>query len=356
MERFQTPKLNFILIAIFVNKDALNWRKKFSYKLQCLRAASYLRTENFPIQEQGMSWQRLRGSISLKKNMTHRWLVRAIFVWPWNENARTKQKQQTNGNRAIWLVYRTDTNARGFWLVKRTLGWKNFMPENFLEINRYFALTSYCNTIGQSNNAFSILGFFGRKTKSPCFDLFIHWLIKQITKTYTETTFQAHTKIALPRVSTSERSHLFITQSEQEKFPSVSELANRLAQLTNKAGFKHDWKCFLFKRYDVFLKHLRVINSQISTCRWGLRCWILKWQTTTCFNVALTIFLKRHCNWISWVQRMCPPWNERYRGWDHDKVSSYLRKAFTCGRLPAICGSHLRVCCRRWLLAELWVC
>ena len=33
------------------------------------------------------------------------------------------------------------------------------MPENFLEINWYFALTSYCNTIGQSNNAFSILGF-----------------------------------------------------------------------------------------------------------------------------------------------------------------------------------------------------
>ena len=84
--------------------------------------------------------------------------VRAIFVWPWNKKARTKKKQQTNGNRAIWLVYGTDTNARGFWLVKRTLGWKIFMPENFLEINRYLALTSYCNTIGQSNNTFSILG------------------------------------------------------------------------------------------------------------------------------------------------------------------------------------------------------
>ena len=83
----------------------------------------------------------------------------AIFLWPRNENARTKQKQQTNGNKAIWLVYRMDTNARGFWLVKRTLGWKNFTSKNFLEINRYFALTSYCNTIGQSNNAFSILGF-----------------------------------------------------------------------------------------------------------------------------------------------------------------------------------------------------
>ena len=26
--------------------------------------------------------------------------------------------------------------------------------------------------------------FFGGKTKKPCFDLFTHWLIKQITKTY----------------------------------------------------------------------------------------------------------------------------------------------------------------------------
>ena len=26
--------------------------------------------------------------------------------------------------------------------------------------------------------------FFGGKTKSPCFDLFIHWLIKQMTNTY----------------------------------------------------------------------------------------------------------------------------------------------------------------------------
>ena len=79
------------------------------------------------------------------------------------------QKQQTNENRAIWLVYRTDTNARVFWLVKQTVGWKNFMPENFLETNQYFALTSYCNTIGQSNHAFSILGFFWRENKEAMF-------------------------------------------------------------------------------------------------------------------------------------------------------------------------------------------
>ena len=112
--------------------------------------------------------------------------------------------------------------AHGFWLVKRTLGYiyiiyiyihiyiyiyiyikkkkakqnKNkiiiiiiiiktkkqktkIMPVNFREINRY-VLTSYCNTIGQSNNASSILlVFFGQKTKSPCSDLFTHWLIKK---------------------------------------------------------------------------------------------------------------------------------------------------------------------------------
>ena len=32
-------------------------------------------------------------------------------------------------------------------------------------------------------------------TKNPCFDLFIHWLINQIT--LTETIFLGHTKIAL---------------------------------------------------------------------------------------------------------------------------------------------------------------
>ena len=73
------------------------------------------------------------------------------------------------------------------------------MPENFLEINWYFAATSYCNTIGQSNKAYSILGFClaGKRSVHECFVLFIHWLIKQIKRTLTETIFQGNTKIAL---------------------------------------------------------------------------------------------------------------------------------------------------------------
>ena len=107
-----------------------------------------------------------------------------IFVWLWSENARTKQKQQTSENRAIWFVCRTDTNARGFgWLSKR-LAEKTSCPKNFLEINRYFALTSYRNTIGQSDNAFFILRFSLAGKRGVYVWSFIHWVIKQITNSY----------------------------------------------------------------------------------------------------------------------------------------------------------------------------
>ena len=127
-------------------------------------------------------------------------VFREIFVWPWNENTRTKQKQLTKGKRAIWLVYRTDTNASGFWLVKQTLGWKTFMPENFPEINRYFALTSYCDTTGQSNNAFYILRFsLAEKEEAMFWSFHIYSLAdKTNNKILTETIFrQGHKKIAL---------------------------------------------------------------------------------------------------------------------------------------------------------------
>ena len=62
---------------------------------------------------------------------------------------KNKDNKRTEIDRFDWFIERIQTRV-GFWLVKRTLGWKNVMPGNFLEINRYFALTSYCNTIGQS--------------------------------------------------------------------------------------------------------------------------------------------------------------------------------------------------------------
>ena len=71
---------------------------------------------------------------------------KAIFVWPWNENSRTKQKQQTNGK------LRSDVILQNDWPIEQCL--------------------------------LHIRVSFGGKRKRPCFDLFIPWLTKQITNTY----------------------------------------------------------------------------------------------------------------------------------------------------------------------------
>ena len=68
-----------------------------------------------------------------------------------------KKREQNRNNKRMeivrfdWFIEGTQTRVAVGWLNERS-GEKNFMPKNFLEINRYFALTSYCNTIGQSNS------------------------------------------------------------------------------------------------------------------------------------------------------------------------------------------------------------
>ena len=100
--------------------------------------------------------------------------ARAIFVLEMKTCEQNRNNKQTEIERFVWFIERI-----------QTLGWKNFMPENFLEINRYFTLTSYCNTIGQSNNAFSLLGFsLAGKRRVHVSIFFIRWPIKQITNPY----------------------------------------------------------------------------------------------------------------------------------------------------------------------------
>ena len=107
----------------------------------------------------------------------------AIERFSYDLEMKTREQNRNNKRTEIerfdWCIERIQTHLGFGWLSERS-GKQTSCPKNFLEI----VLTSYCNTIGQSNNAFSILGFFGGKTKSPCFVLSIHWLIKQITNTY----------------------------------------------------------------------------------------------------------------------------------------------------------------------------
>ena len=58
-----------------------------------------------------------------------------------------------------WFIERIQTRVAFGWISERS-GEKMSCLKNFVEINRYFALTSYCKTIGQSNNVLSILVFF----------------------------------------------------------------------------------------------------------------------------------------------------------------------------------------------------
>ena len=116
----------------------------------------------------------------------HNFLHKSIFSWPWNENSRTKQKQQTNGNRAIWLVYRRGTNARGFgWLSERS-GEKTSCPNHW--ILRFDAILQHDWSIEQWLLHFRV--FFGLWSFHPLADKNNWW-------TRTETIFQGHTKIAL---------------------------------------------------------------------------------------------------------------------------------------------------------------
>ena len=77
---------------------------------------------------------------------------------------QNRNNKQTERERFDWFIERIQTSVAFDWLSERS-GEKNFMPENFLEFNRYFALTPYCNTICQSNNAFSILVYFWRENE-----------------------------------------------------------------------------------------------------------------------------------------------------------------------------------------------
>ena len=74
-----------------------------------------------------------------------------------------------------------DTNASGSWLVKRTLGRKKLQAKGLFRNQSILCF----DIILQRNWPIKqcllhIRVFFGGKTKRPCFDLFLHWLIKQI--------------------------------------------------------------------------------------------------------------------------------------------------------------------------------
>ena len=103
--------LSFKRCTYFQSHKSNNWK--------CLESAV---TKQWKIADKKRArvYSKRNWNIAKKKLVCSSFFFRAICVWPWDENVRTKQKQKRNGNRAIWLVYRMDKNAGDFCLVKRT--------------------------------------------------------------------------------------------------------------------------------------------------------------------------------------------------------------------------------------------
>ena len=84
---------------------------------------------------------------------------------------KTREQKRNNKRTEIqqfdWFIERIQTHLAFGWLSERSAE-KTSCPKNFLEI----VLTSYCNRIGQSNNAFSILGFSWRENEESMFGSF----------------------------------------------------------------------------------------------------------------------------------------------------------------------------------------
>ena len=89
--------------------------------------------------------------------MHKEWVTIERFLYDFEMKTREQHNKWTEIERFDWFIEWIQTRVAFGWLNERSGEKKKFMPENFLEINWYFALTSYCNTIGQSNNAFSII-------------------------------------------------------------------------------------------------------------------------------------------------------------------------------------------------------
>ena len=93
-------------------------------------------------------------------NYSGRSITLSIMLEQFSYDLEMKTREQNKNNKRTeikrfdWFIERIQTHLAFGWLSERSAE-KTSCPKNFLEI----ALTSYCNTIGQSNNAFSILGF-----------------------------------------------------------------------------------------------------------------------------------------------------------------------------------------------------
>ena len=97
---------------------------------------------------------------------------------------QNRNNKQTEIEQYDWFVERIQTLVAFDWLRERS-GKKT---SHARELSRNQSILFFDVMLQHhwpvEQSLLHIKVFFGGKTKSPCFDLFIHWLIKQIMNTY----------------------------------------------------------------------------------------------------------------------------------------------------------------------------
>ena len=95
-----------------------------------------------------------------------------------------RNDKQTEIERFDWFIERIQMRVAFGWLSERSAE-KKLLPQELSRnqpILRFDIILQHDWPIEQC--LLHIRVFFGGKTKRPCFDLFTHWLIKQITNTH----------------------------------------------------------------------------------------------------------------------------------------------------------------------------
>ena len=107
--------------------------------------------------------------------MASRWIERFSYDLEMKTTQQNRNNKRTEIEQFDWFIERIETHVAFGWLSERELS-RNQPIFRFDVILRHDWPIEQC--------LLRIKVFFGGKMKKACVDLFIHWLIKQVTNTY----------------------------------------------------------------------------------------------------------------------------------------------------------------------------
>lgn len=128
-------------------------------------------------------------------------VTRAVFVWPWNDYAQTKQEQQTNAKISD-LIGRANENK----LSRVLIGLANEQQKRIKDSRKHVLHNTFWSfvlnilEIVQSWSHFPVLRLFTRKQMRLLFRYFQSLAGETNKQTNIETVFQGHAKVALIKV------------------------------------------------------------------------------------------------------------------------------------------------------------